>query len=134
MLSFVQFVAFSGTAVLPAGRLVGIWFPDSRGRMMGIATMGNNFGGLTMPLLAGMVMASGTSWPVVGGGDGAFMEGRVRGHRGIISFALAVASLAIVHERPSAERHPRREGEERRRRRCAAGRCARRSAHAASTR
>ena len=101
VLSFVQFVAFSGTAVLPAGRLVGIWFPDSRGRMMGVATMGNNFGGLTMPLLAGAVMASGADWPVVGGGDDASWQAAFV-VIGAISFALAVVSLAVVHERPSA--------------------------------
>ena len=100
VLSFVQFVAFSGTAVLPAGRLVGIWFPDSRGRMMGVATMGNNFGGLTMPLLAGAVMASGVDWPVAGGGDGAAWPAAFVVIGGI-SFALAAASLAVVHERPS---------------------------------
>ena len=101
VLSFVQFVAFSGTAVLPAGRLVGIWFPDSRGRMMGLATMGNNFGGLTMPLLAGAVMASAVDWPVVGGGDDASWQAAFV-VIGAISFALAVVSLAVVHERPSA--------------------------------
>ena len=101
LLSFVQFVAFSGTAVLPAGRLVGIWFPDSRGRMMGLATMGNNFGGLTMPLLSGAVMASAVDWPVVGGGDDASWQAAFVVIGGI-SFALAVVSLAVVHERPSA--------------------------------
>ena len=99
VLSFVQFVAFSGTAVLPAGRLVGIWFPDSRGRMMGLATMGNNFGGLTMPLLAGLVMASGTDWPVVGGGDGASWQAAFV-VIGAISVAIALVSLAVIHERP----------------------------------
>ena len=99
MLSFVQFVAFSGTAVLPAGRLVGIWFPDSRGRMMGVATMGNNFGGLTMPLLAGAVMASAVDWPVVGGGDDASWQAAFV-VIGAISVAIALVSLAVVHERP----------------------------------
>ena len=107
VLSFVQFVTFSGTAVLPAGRLVGIWFPDSRGRMMGLATMGNNFGGLTMPLLAGMVLASGTDWPVVGGGDDASWQAAFV-VIGAISVAMALVSLAVIHERPATESQRRR--------------------------
>ena len=35
ILSFVQFVCFSGTSALPAGRLVAIWFRRTRGRVWG---------------------------------------------------------------------------------------------------
>ena len=49
-LSFMQFITFSGMAVLPAGRLVAAWFPHIRGRMTGIAATGNNVGGLVMPV------------------------------------------------------------------------------------
>ena len=54
-LSFLQFFMFSGMNMLPAGRLVGLWFPKSKGRAMGFAMMGNNFGGLTVPVLTGYV-------------------------------------------------------------------------------
>ena len=60
-LSFLQFVVFSSTATIPAGRLIGLWFPDSRGRVMGIALTGNNFGGLVMPVVVGLVLAA-ASW------------------------------------------------------------------------
>ena len=92
-LSFVEFVAFSGATALPAGRLVGLWFPDRRGRMMGVATMGINFGGLTMPLLVGAVMASG-------GDDESWRAAYAV--IGCIAFALAAVSLAVVHERTGA--------------------------------
>ena len=86
--------------MLPAGRLVGIWFPDSRGRMMGVATMGNNFGGLTMPLLAGRGDGQcAVDWPVVGGGDDASWQAAFV-VIGAISVAIALVSLAVVHERP----------------------------------
>ncbi len=66
-----QFYAFSilivlgvpGTTMMPAGRLVGLWFPTTRGRMMGIVTAGNNFGGMvTIPLAAGMIALTGWRW------------------------------------------------------------------------
>jgi MFS family permease len=66
-----QFYAFSilivlgvpGTTMMPVGRLVGLWFPTTRGRMMGIVTAGNNFGGMvTIPLAAGMIALTGWRW------------------------------------------------------------------------
>ena len=60
-LSFLQFVAFFGASILPAGRLVPLWFPKARGRAMGLTMMGNNFGGLTLPLIVASVIAL-TSW------------------------------------------------------------------------
>lgn len=86
-LSFLQFVSFSGSAGLPAGRLVPIWFPRSRGRVMGITTMGNNFGGLTMPLVVGFVLATGT-W------QGGMLV------IAALSFVVAALALAFVHESP----------------------------------
>ena len=59
-LSLVQYAGFSGASILPAGRLVGIWFQRSRGRVMGITLMGNNFGGMTFSPLA--TFALGMSW------------------------------------------------------------------------
>lgn len=60
-LSFLQFVAFFGASILPAGRLVPLWFPKSRGRVMGLTVMGNNFGGLTLPLIVASVITL-TTW------------------------------------------------------------------------
>ena len=52
-----------GTTMMPVGRLVGLWFPATRGRMMGIVTSGNNFGGMvTIPLAAGMISLAGWRW------------------------------------------------------------------------
>ena len=48
-LSLVQFAAVPGTIMLPAGKLIGIWFPEARGRAMGFASMGANVGGATLP-------------------------------------------------------------------------------------
>lgn len=60
-LSFLQFVGFSGATVLAAGKLIGSWYPHARGRVMGIALMGNNFGGLVMPAAVAAVLAA-ASW------------------------------------------------------------------------
>ena len=88
VLSLLQFAPFAAASALPAGRLVGIWFQRSRGRVMGIAMMGNNFGGLTMPIIAG-VMLSKASW------QAAFVV------LGVIAFAIALLALLVVHERPA---------------------------------
>ncbi|MBF0278167.1 MAG: MFS transporter [SAR324 cluster bacterium] len=60
-LSLLQFVCFAGTTSLPAGKLVAAWFPHARGRVMGIAAIGNNFGGLTVPFTVTLIMTS-ASW------------------------------------------------------------------------
>ncbi len=59
-LSFFQFVGYTSATILPMGRLIGVWFSRTRGRVMGIAGMGNNFGGLVVPLIVGAVMAQFT--------------------------------------------------------------------------
>ena len=87
VLSLMQFVGFSGVTVLPAGRLVPIWFPNSRGRAMGFAMMGNNFGGLTVPLVVGFVLGV-ASWQVAFAVIAA------------IAFALAALAATLVHEAP----------------------------------
>lgn len=46
VLGILQAVATIGATMLPAARLVGIWFQKTRGRIMGLVTMGNN-----MPLV-----------------------------------------------------------------------------------
>ena len=85
-LSFLQFFAFSGMNMLPAGRLVGLWFPKSKGRAMGFTMMGNNFGGLTVPILTGYVLAVAT-W------GSAFVV------TGLLAFAVALLASLFVHER-----------------------------------
>ena len=85
-LSIIQFFAFSGMNMLPAGRLVGLWFPKSKGRVMGFAMMGNNFGGLTVPVLTGYVLAIAT-WGT------AFVV------MGIMAFGIALMAILFVHER-----------------------------------
>ncbi len=87
VLSFFQYVAITGSSVLPAGRLVGIWFSRARGRVMGLTTMGNNFGGLTVPLITGFLLASGnwqSAYLVLAG----------------LTYLVALLSLAVVNERP----------------------------------
>ncbi|MEM7253802.1 MAG: MFS transporter [Pseudomonadota bacterium] len=59
-LSFLQFIAYAGATVLPMGKLVALWFPTKRGRVMGFAAMGNNFGGLVVAPLIGVALAIGT--------------------------------------------------------------------------
>ena len=51
-LSALVYAGFPGATVLPAGKMVGLWFPNSMGRMTGVVVSGNNFGGMTMPPLA----------------------------------------------------------------------------------
>ena len=85
-LSFLQFFMFSGMNMLPAGRLVGLWFPKSKGRAMGFAMMGNNFGGLTVPVLTGYVLAVAT-W------GSAFVV------TGLLAFGIALLASLFVHER-----------------------------------
>ena len=92
VLSFFQYLAFSGSTNLPVGRLVGIWFHRSRGRVMGLATMGNNFGGVTLPLMTGFLLASG-NW------QAAYLL--LAG----LTFLIAFLSLAVVREYPSQGRH-----------------------------
>ena len=84
-LSFLQFVCFAGASSLPAGRLVAIWFPRSRGRVMGITMMGNNFGGATMPYITWVVLAS-ASWRA------AFVV------LGAIGLGIAVLTILLIHE------------------------------------
>ena len=85
-LSALQFAAFSGAAILPAGRLVGLWFPEKRGRVMGITTMGNNFGGLAVPPLVGLAIGANSSW------ETAYLT------LGLAAFVLAVVAVMVVAE------------------------------------
>ena len=96
ILSFVQFVCFSGTSALPAGRLVAIWFRRTRGRVLGIAMIGNNFGGLTVPAITGVLLVS-VSW------QGAYVA------LGAIAIFIALMALLLVHEHPARDAFPEEE-------------------------
>lgn len=87
VLSFLQLVPFAGLTILPAGRLIGLWFRRTRGRMMGITNAGANFGGLVVPPAVVLVLAIGT-W------RDAYIA------IGLTCFAVALYSLLVVRERP----------------------------------
>lgn len=61
--SALIFIATPGTSMLPVGRLVGLWFPTIRGRMMGIIASGNNFGGMiSVPIITAVIAFGGWRW------------------------------------------------------------------------
>ena len=77
-LSLLAHAAMPGAAVLATGRVVGMWFPRTRGRMMGVTMMGANFGGMTMPVLAGTVIST-ISWQA-----------------GYVAFAILTGIVAVL--------------------------------------
>jgi len=83
-LSFLQYAGFSAT-MTPVGRIVGLWFPNTRGRVMGIAMMGNNFGGVVMPGIIGAAIALG-GWQ-----SGYYLQG-------LLTSLVAVAVLLALRE------------------------------------
>ena len=87
-LSFLQYAGFSST-MTPVGRIVGLWFPNARGRVMGIAMMGNNFGGVVMPGIIGTVIAFG-GWQ-----SGYYLQG-------LLTFLIAITVLIALREPQSA--------------------------------
>ena len=78
LFSALVYAGFPGATLLPAGKVVGLWFPKTRGRVMGAVVAGNNFGGMTMPPLAAGIIAVG-SWEVA-----------------YVTFAVIMALLALV--------------------------------------
>jgi MFS family permease len=98
-LSLLAHAAMPGAAVLPTGRIVGMWFPRTRGRMMGVTMMGANFGGMTMPLVAAWVIST-VSWQA---GYGTFA---------VLAGVVAVVAMVVVRDKPlqptslSAAREP----------------------------
>ncbi|MCH8310402.1 MAG: MFS transporter [Chloroflexi bacterium] len=86
-LSFLQYLGYAGGTMLPTGRLVGMWFQRTRGRMMGITAMGNNLGGLVMPPLLGFLLPV-LMW------QGSYVA------LGFMSGALALYTLIVVREHP----------------------------------
>ncbi len=69
LFSGLIFLGTPGAAMLPVGRLVSLWFSRTRGRMMGMVTAGNNFGGMvSVPIAAGMIALAGWRWSFAGAG------------------------------------------------------------------
>jgi MFS family permease len=69
-LSVMLAIGFPGT-FLPIGKLVGTWFPATRGRMLGTAITGNNvFGLVGVPLLNMVIQAQGwrLAYSIIGTG------------------------------------------------------------------
>ena len=97
-LSALQYVGFSGAAGLTTARLVGLWFRRTRGRMMGLTAMGNNFGGLIVPPTVAAVL-SATSW------RGGYLA------LGAMVAAVLLIAAVVIRDRPdqgpSADRGPR---------------------------
>ncbi len=78
LFSSLVFAGFPGATIMPAGKMVGLWFPKTRGRVMGAVVAGNNFGGVTMPPLAAAIIST-LSWQVA-----------------YVTFGLIMALLAAV--------------------------------------
>ena len=87
-LSLLQYAGYTGAAMLPAGKLVGIWFRRTRGRVMGLTAMGNNFGGLVMPPVMGWMLLM-LSWEATYVG------------LGVMSALLVVYTMVLVKDFPS---------------------------------
>ena len=85
LFSTLVYAGFPGATILPAGKMVGLWFPRTRGRMMGAVVAGNNFGGITMPPLAAAIIVV-FSWQV------AYVT------FGVIMSALAILALFVIVE------------------------------------
>ncbi len=86
-LSAIQFLGLPGAAMLPAGKLIGAWYPKNRGRMLGISMMGANFGGLSIPIFASFWVTR-TGWQA---GYNTF---------GLMCLAAAVSTLVFIRDRP----------------------------------
>jgi len=83
VLGGVQSFSMVGGAMLPPGKLVGLWFPRNRGKILSVTAMGNNFGGMAVqPLLAFLIVFF--SWKVGYGG------------LGILGLIVAVLCFSIV--------------------------------------
>ncbi len=87
-LSLLQYGGYTGASMLPAGKLVGLWFHRTRGRVMGITAMGNNFGGLVIPPMLGGLLTL-ASW------QGAYVA------LGAMSVLMVIYALVAVRDFPS---------------------------------
>lgn len=98
-LSFIQYLGFSGASILPAGRLVGIWFQRSRGRVMGITLMGNNFGGITFSPLTTLALGLSWHWAFISLSpwQGTYLL------FGVIGVLMTIYALIVVREFPTRQ-------------------------------
>jgi MFS family permease len=85
--SALIYAGFPGATQITSGKIVPLWFPKTRGRVMGAVTSGNNFGGFTMPALAASVI-SFSNW------QSAYLI------FGIIMLMLSIAAYFIMSESP----------------------------------
>ena len=98
LFSSLVYAGFPGATIMPAGKMVGLWFPKTRGRVMGAVVAGNNFGGVTMPPLAAAIIAA-LSWEM------AYVT------FGLIMAALgSVALFVIVEDENNIENEMNRTG------------------------
>ena len=87
LFSGLIFLGTPGAAMLPVGRLVSLWFSRTRGRMMGMVTAGNNFGGMvSVPIAAGMIALAGWRWSFAG--------------MGLLVLAVMVLVVIVIRDRP----------------------------------
>ncbi len=87
LFSSLVYAGFPGATVLPSGKMVGLWFPETRGRVMGAVTAGNNFGGVTMPPFAAAIITFATwEWAYIG--------------FAVIMFVLAIVAMGVLRESP----------------------------------
>ena len=58
--SILLHVGIPGATQLPLGKLMGLWFPNIRGRMIGFTMAGNNFSAaVSVPIVTFIILASG---------------------------------------------------------------------------
>lgn len=58
--SILLYIGIPGATQLPLGKLMGLWFPNIRGRMIGFTMAGNNFSAVvTVPIATFIILASG---------------------------------------------------------------------------
>ena len=58
--SILLYVGIPGATQLPLGKLMGIWFPKIRGRMIGFTMAGNNFSAvISVPIATFLIISSG---------------------------------------------------------------------------
>jgi MFS family permease len=58
--SILLYVGIPGATQLPLGKLMGIWFPRIRGRMIGVTMAGNNFSAvISVPIATFLILSSG---------------------------------------------------------------------------
>lgn len=85
-LNALQFVGIPGAALITGAHLVGIWFDRTRGRAMGLTSMGANFGGIVFSSVTATLIA-GVGW------QGAYVT------YGVLFAALIPVVFLVVRER-----------------------------------